>query len=138
MRLALPGPPRPQTPAFPLASLALLVLACVTIAGTYSASRGPAVRFASVDRDGSFDDVGAIRVEVLSEQDTLVDGVPVPFRGLAAAVGGRLADRPGAGVLLAVSPEATYETMVSAYGVIAGLPGPPRIAFPASLREARR
>jgi biopolymer transport protein ExbD len=137
MRLSQAGPPRPQIPVVPLASLSLLVLACVMLSGMYAASRGPGLRFASVDRDGSFDRTAPIRVEVLSEQDTTVDGVPVPFAGLAAAVQARLAERRDAPVVLAVSPEATYETMVAAYGVISGLPGPPRIAFPARLREPR-
>ena len=137
MRLGQAGPPRPQIPVVPLASLALLVLACVMISGMYAASRGPGLRFASVDRDGSLDTAASIRVEVLSEQDTLVDGTPVPFPSLATAVSGRLAERPGAAVILVVSPEAMYETMVAAYAAIAGLPGPPRIAFPAHREESR-
>jgi len=114
---------------FPLGSLSLLVLAAVVIAGMYAAPRGPGLRFASVDRDGRLRDVDAVRVEVLSEQETLVDGGPVPLADLAAAVSGRLAGRTDAAVILVVSPEATYETMVAAYAAIAGLPGPPRIAF---------
>ena len=131
MRLDRAGGEPPRIPVIPAASLALLVLAVVMISGMYSASRGPGLRFASVDRDGRFTDTVSVRVEVLSEQETLVDGVPVPFPGLAAAVSSRLAGRPDAAVVLVVSPEATYETMVAAYGAIAGLPGRPRIAFPA-------
>jgi len=131
MRLRVAAPPRPQIAVFPLGSLALLVMACVILSGMYASSRGPGLRFASVDRDGAFNAAVAIRVEVLSEQDTVVDGTPVPFAGLAAAVVGRLAERPDAAIVLVVSPEATYETMVAAYGTLAGLPGPPRIAFPA-------
>jgi biopolymer transport protein ExbD len=137
MRLSLASPQRPQIPVFPLASVALLVVACVMISGMYSASRGPGLRFASVDREGRFNEASAVRVEVLSEQDTLIDGAPVPFHGLAAALAGHLAGRPDAAVVLIVSPEATYETMVAAYGAIAGLPGPPRIAFPARVQGAR-
>ena len=137
MRLRVAAPPRPQIPAFPLASLALLVMACVMISGMYASSRGPGLRFASTDRDGSFNAAAAIRVAVLSEQETEVDGLPVPFAGLAAAVGARLAERPDTAVLLVVSPEATYETMVAAYAALAGLPGPPRIAFPARLPVRR-
>lgn len=137
MRLNPRARERPQILAFPLASIALLVLACVMISGMYSASRGPGLRFASVDRDGSFDPTGSIRVEVLAEQDTIVDGAHVPFAGLAAAVSGRLAQRTDATVVLDVSPEATYETMAAAYGAIAALPGPPRIAFPARLKGTR-
>ena len=131
MRLGRTRMPRARIPVTPLANLALLVLSCVMMAGMYAASRGPGLRFASVDRDGSFNFAGAIRVEVLSEQDTLVDGAPVPFSHLAEAVLGRLAGRPVQAVVLVVSPEASYEAMVAAYGAIAGLPGPPRIAFPA-------
>jgi hypothetical protein len=80
MRLGRAGPPRPQIPVIPLANLALLVLSCAVVTGMYSASRGPGLRFASVERDGSFNDADAVRVEVLSEQETLVDGTPVPFR----------------------------------------------------------
>lgn len=131
MRLDRTGPERPHIPVVPLASLALLVLATVVISGMYSASRGPGLRFARADRDGRFYDTDVVRVEVLLERETLVDGAPVPFFDLAAAVSERLLGRPDAAVVLVVSPEATYETMVAAYGVIAGLPGPPRIALPA-------
>ena len=137
MRLGRAGPERPLIPVVPLASLALLVLAIVVISGMYSASRGPGLRFASVDRDGSLDPAASVRVEVLAEQDTIVDGAHVPFAGLAVAVSGRLTERADATVVLVVSPEATYETMVAAYGAIAALPGPPRIAFPARLRGTR-
>jgi len=128
---------RPLVPVVPLGSLALVVLAIVVISGMYSASRGPGLRFASADRDGRFREVDAVRVEVFSEQEAEVDGAPVPLTGLASAVSGRLAGRPEATVVLVVSPEATYETMVAAYGAIAGLPGPPRIAFAARARETR-
>ena len=136
MRLRHFGPPRPQIPVVPLASLAWLVLACVMLSGLYAASRGPGLRFASIDRDGSFG-AEVIWVEVLSEQDAVVDGAPVPLPGLAAVVSGRLAERPEAGVVLVVSPEATYETMVAAYGAIADLPSAPRIGFLARSRESR-
>jgi biopolymer transport protein ExbD len=134
MRLGRAGLPRPQIPVIPLANLALLVLSCVMITGMYSASRGPGLRFASVERDGSFNDADAVRVDVLSEQETVVDGTPVPFAGLADAVSARLKGRRVAAVLLVISPEATYEAMVEAYAAIAALPGPPRIALPAPER----
>jgi biopolymer transport protein ExbD len=137
MRLGRTAYDRPRIPAVPLASLALVVLSTVVITGMYSASRGPALRFASVDRDGRFPDTDAIRVEVLSEQEAQVDGEPVSLTGLAEAVSGHLAGRPGTTVILVVSPEATYETMVAAYGAIAGLPGPPRIALAANARVTR-
>jgi biopolymer transport protein ExbD len=131
MRLGRAGLPRTQIPVLPLANLALLVLTYVMVAGMYSASRGPGLRFASVARDGGFNAAVAVHVDVLSEQDTTVDGTPVPLSALAGAVSGRLTGRADSGVVLVVSPEATYEAMVAAYGAIAGLPGPPRIAFPA-------
>jgi len=137
MRLRGAGRVRPLIPVVPLGSLALLVLAIVVISGMYSASRGPGLRFASIDRDGRFRDVDAVRVEVSSEGEAEVDGATVPLTELASAVSARLAGRPGATVVLDVSPEATYETMVAAYGAIAGLPGPPPIAFPAHAREPR-
>jgi biopolymer transport protein ExbD len=107
------------------------------VTGLYSASRGPGLRFASVERDGSFSDADAVRVEVLSEQETMVDGTPVPFASLADAVAARLKGRRVAAVLLVISPEATYEAMVEAYAAIAALPGPPRIALPAPERGAQ-
>lgn len=137
MRLDRSALERPFIPVVPMASLAFLVLATVVISGMYSASRGPGLRFASADRDGRLRDTDAVRVEVFSEQETQVDGVPVPLSGLASAVTARLAGRPEAVVVLVVSPEATYETMVAAYGAIAGLPGPPRIAFPARPQGTR-
>jgi biopolymer transport protein ExbD len=137
MRLGGTGQARPFIPVVPLGSLALLVLTVVVISGMYSASRGPGFRFASIDRDGRFREADAVRVEVFSEKEAEVDGAPVALTELASAVSGRLASRPGASVVLVVSPEATYEAMVAAYGAIAGLPGPPRIAFPAHAREPR-
>jgi biopolymer transport protein ExbD len=137
MRLGRAGLPRPQIPVIPLANLALLVLSCVMITGMYSASRGPGLRFASVERDGSFNDADAVRVDVLSEQETVVDGTPVPFAGLADAVSARLKGRRVAAVLLVIAPEATYEALVEAYAASAALPGPPRIALPAPERGAQ-
>jgi biopolymer transport protein ExbD len=130
MRLGRARTKPPAIPVIPLANLALLVWTCVMVSGMYSASRGPALRFASVDRDGSFDDTSAVRVEVLSEQDAKVDGEPVPFPGIAGAVSRRIAERDAAAVILVVSPDASYESMVAAYAALAALPGPPRIAFP--------
>lgn len=135
MRLNRARPSRPQIPATPLANLALLVLTCVMIAGMYSASRGPGLRFASVDRDGGFVDEGAVRVEVLSEDEAQVDGVATPCSRLAEEVGHRLLGRAHPSIILVVSPDATYQAMVAAYSAMAGLPGPPRIAFPAREKE---
>jgi biopolymer transport protein ExbD len=137
MRLGRSSPPRPHIQAIPLANLSLLVLTSVMISGMYSASRGPGLRFASADRDGTFNTHDAVRVEVLSDQETFVDGTPVPFPLFAAAVKDRLEGRGYAAVVLVVSPDATYETMVAAYGAIERLPGPPRIAFPARGRGIR-
>ena len=137
MRLGPTRYDRPLVPVVPLGSLALLVFSIVVISAMYSAARGPGLRFASVDRDGRFRESGAIRVEVLSEHEVLVDGEPVAPDGLAEAVAGRLANQPEVTVVLEVSPEATYETMVVAYAAIAGLPGPPRIAFPARTKGER-
>ncbi len=136
MRLGRTRAEHPFIPVVPLASLALLVLAAVVISGMYTASRGPGLRFASPDRDGRLNDTDAVRVEVVSDQETQVDGAPVPFSGLASAVSGRLAGRPDVAVILVVSPDATYEAMVAAYAAIAALPGPPRIAFSAHSRRA--
>ncbi len=138
MRLDPSRPPRTQIPAIPLANLALLVWTCVMISGMYSASRGPGLRFASVDRDGSFDEAAAVRVEVLSEEEAVVDAEPVPLPQIAAAVARRLGGRADAAVMLVVSPDASYEAMVAAYAAIAALPGPPRIAFPARTRGVLR
>jgi len=130
MRLGHRRSKPPSIPVIPLANLALLVWTCVMVSGMYSASRGPALRFAVIDRDGSFDETDAVRVEVLSEQESKVDGEPVPFSGIATAVARRLAGRPDPAVLLDVSPDASYESMVAAYAAIVELPGPPRVAFP--------
>lgn len=130
MRLGYVALPRPQIPVIPLANLALLILTVVMISGMYSAPRGPGLRFASVDRDGYLDEAGAVRVEVLSEQEMVVDGAPVTLGGLAGAVGGKLKGRTDGVVVLEIAPWATYEAMVAAYGAVAGLPEAPRIAIP--------
>jgi biopolymer transport protein ExbD len=121
--------PRPQIPATPLANLSFLVLTCVMIAGMFSASRGPALRFANSFAAGGFDDRGAVRVEVDAENAVRVDGETVGLGGLTAAVASRLAGNDNGSVLLAVSPDASYQGMVQAYAAVAVLPGPPRIAF---------
>lgn len=137
MRLGHPRTPRPAIPVIPLANLALLVWTCVMVSGMYSASRGPALRFASVDRDGRFDDATAVRVEVVSETEVKIDGEPVAFARIAEEVSRRLEGRAEPAVVLAVSPDASYESMVAAYGALAALPGPPRISFPVHARGGR-
>ena len=130
MRLGYGMLPRPQISVTPLANLALLILTVVMISGMYSAPRGPGLRFASIDRDGVLDETTAVRVEVLSENEMIVDGEPATLSGLASAVGTHLYDRKGAVVILEIAPWATYQAMVAAYSTIAGMPGPPRIAMP--------
>jgi biopolymer transport protein ExbD len=137
MRLGHPRTPRPAIPVIPLANLALLVWTCVMVSGMYSASRGPALRFASVDRDGTFDETAAVRVEIVSETEVKIDGEPVPFAHIAAEVSRRLEGRAAPAVILAVSPDASYESMVAAYGALAALPGPPRISVPVRVRGGR-
>jgi biopolymer transport protein ExbD len=135
MRLARRHPPRPQIPTTPMANLAMLVLTSVMIAGMLAASRGPALRFASSTTGGGFDDRGAVRVEVDADNHLSVDGEPVADDGLAASVTARLAGRPDGAVVLAVSPDASYQAMIDAYAAIAALPGPPRIALPSRPRR---
>jgi biopolymer transport protein ExbD len=135
MRLGRRHRPRPQIPTTPLANLALLVLTCVMVSGMLSASRGPALRFASPSTGGGFDDRGAVRVEVDSESRVYVDGAAVPPAGVAASVAERLAGRDDGAVVLAVSPDASYQAMIDVYAAIAALPGPPRIALPARSRR---
>ena len=135
MRHARRYAPRPQIPTTPLANLALLVLTSVMIAGMYSASRGPGVRFASSAVGGGFDDRGAVRVEVDPGGRMRVDGLPVTLAELSASVAAVLAGREDGAVILAVSPEASYQAMIEAYATIAVLPGPPRIAFPFTARR---
>jgi biopolymer transport protein ExbD len=135
MRLLRRHPPRPQIATTPMANLAMLVLTSVMIAGMLSASRGPALRFASPTAGGGFDDRGAVRVEVDSANQVSVDGEPVDARGLASSVAARLAGRPDGAVVLAVSPDASYQAMIDAYAAIAMLPGPPRIALPSRPRR---
>lgn len=137
MRLRRSRPKGPQIPAIPLGNLALLVGTCVIVAGMFSASRGPGLRFASVDRDGALRVDGAVHVEVFSEQEARIDGALVPFDRLAAEVSSRLGGRSDPSVILAVAPEVSYETMLLAYEALAELPGAPRIALPLLSRGTR-
>ena len=130
MRLDRCRPRRTAVGALPIASVALLTLALVMLAGMSSASRGPGLRFASLERDGGFSDGSALHVEVLSETEASIEGEPVPQSDLAAEVARRLRGRADAAVVLRVAPDATYQAMVQAYGAIAGIAPPPRIAFP--------
>ena len=137
MRLHRARGPAPQITAIPFVSLALLIGTCVIVAGMFSASRGPGLRFARVDSEGTPSPDSAVRVEVSSEQEATVDGAPVPFERLAGALAVHLAGRPDPSVILVVSRDASYETMVAAYGAIAGLPHRPRISLPWQSTEAR-
>ena len=130
MQLGRHRPRRAEVGAIPIASVALLTLALVMLAAMGSASRGPALRFASIERDGGFAEGTALHVEVISETDATVDGAPVAQASLAAEVARRLRGRADAAVVLRVAPDATYQAMVRAYGALAGLTPPPRIAFP--------
>ena len=132
MRLDRCRPRRTYVAALPLANVALLTLALVMLAAMYSASRGPGLRFASIERDGGFSESSAVHVEIVSESEALIDGVPVPEGRLADSVARRLRGRADAAVVLRIAPDATYQAMVRAYGAIAGLVPPPRIAFPPS------
>jgi hypothetical protein len=137
MRLGRTLPPGPQFPVITLANLALLVTTCVIVASMASASRGPGLRFAGVDRDGSLGSGAVVRVEVTAQREASVSGTIVPFDRIAAEVAARLTDRPDAAVFLVVSPDASYETMLTAYAAIAALPGPPKIALPPPVRGER-
>jgi biopolymer transport protein ExbD len=121
-------------PTTPMANLALLVFTCVMISGMFGASRGPALRFASSSDGGGFDDRGAVRVEVGSENEIKVGGASIPAGSLEAELRARLSGGRGA-VILIVAPDASYQAMIDAYATIASLPGPPRIAFPAQPRK---
>ena len=133
MRLAQPSR-HPQIPTTPMANLALLIFTSILIAGMFAASRGPAMRFVSSAGGGSFDERGAVRVEVGSGNELSVDGVSIPAGSLAETVRERLSGAEHGAVVLSVSPEASYQAMIDAYATIAGLPGPPRIAFPVRRR----
>ncbi len=137
MRLRRTRPPAPQIMAIPFVNLALLIGTCVIVAGMFSASRGTGLRFARIDSDGTLSLDNAVRVEVSSEQEATVDGAPVPFDGIAGALAVHLAGRQDPSVILVVSRDASYETMVAAYGAIAGLPQRPRISLPWQSTEAR-
>jgi biopolymer transport protein ExbD len=129
MRLGHTATPRSSIPVIALANVAFLVWTSVVISGMYSASRGPSLRFASADRDGSFDDSDAVRVAVLSDSEATIDGEPVTLHELAAGAKRHLAGRASGSILLTVSPDASYEAMVAAYAALSSLPGRPRIAF---------
>ena len=121
-------------PTTPMANLALLVFTSVMISGMFGASRGPAMRFASAAGEGAFDDRGAVRVEVGSENEIAVEGTSIPASELETELRARLSGTRAA-VVLIVAPDASYQAMLQAYATISSLPGPPRISFP---QRARR
>ena len=112
-----------------MANLALLIFTSIMISGMFGASRGPAMRFASSSGGGGFDDRGAVRVEVGSENEITVEGTSIPAEELETALRARLSGTHAA-VILNVAPDASYQAMIRAYATIASLPGPPRIALP--------
>ena len=113
---------RPQFPSSPLASLALLLLAVVMTAGMFAAARGPGLRFATPTEPAAFADPSPVVVRILPGGAAEVDGVSVEPSRLPAAIGERLASRPGPAALLLVSPDATYGDMVAAYAAVASVP----------------
>jgi biopolymer transport protein ExbD len=121
MRLAT-AIPRPQLPSSPLASLALLLLGTVMVAGLFAAARGPGLRFATPTEPSAFADARPLTVRILPGGSAEVDGVPVAREGLAAAIGEGLRGRSGPAALLLISPDATYGDMVAAYGAVASVP----------------
>jgi len=121
-------------PTTPMANLALLIFTSVMISGMFGASRGPAMRFASSSGGGQFDDRGAVRVEVGSENEITVEGTSIPAEALETELRARLSGARAA-VILVVAPDASYQAMLQTYATIASLPGPPRIAFPPRARR---
>ncbi|HEX4822707.1 MAG TPA: biopolymer transporter ExbD [Candidatus Polarisedimenticolaceae bacterium] len=123
-------------PTTPMANLALLIFTTVMISGMFGAVRGPAMRFASSSGGGVFDDRGAVKVEVGSENEIAVDGSSIPAGSLESELRARLAGSQRPAVILIVAPDASYQAMIDAYAAIASLPGPPRIGFPPRSRRA--
>ncbi|HJQ99390.1 MAG TPA: hypothetical protein VJ826_13840 [Candidatus Polarisedimenticolaceae bacterium] len=113
--------PRPQFPSSPLASLALLLLSVVMTAGMFAAARGPGLRFATPTEPATFTDPSPVVVRILPGGAAEVDGASVEHSRLPAAIGERLAGRPGPAALLLVSPDATYGDMVAAYAAVASV-----------------
>ena len=120
---------RVTVPTTPMANLALLIFTSVMISGMFGASRGPGMRFATASGGGGFDDRGAVRVEVGSENEITVEGTSIPAGALETELRARLSG-PRAAVILVVAPDASYQAMLQTYATIATLPGPPRIALP--------
>lgn len=121
---------RPQMPASPLASLALLVLSIVMVAGLFAASRGPGLRFATPAEAGPFAPETAVRIRVLPGGTAQVDGSDVARADLARAVEAALRDKPRSSAILVVSPDATYGDMLAAYAAAVAVVPEGRIALP--------
>jgi biopolymer transport protein ExbD len=111
---------RPQLPSSPLASLALLLLAVVMIAGLFAAARGPGLRFATPTEPGAFSEARPVTIRIFPGGAIEVDGAPVASERLADTVTQALSGRTAA--LLLVSPEATYGDMVAAYAALVSVP----------------
>ena len=121
---------RPQMPASPLASLALLVLSIVMVAGLFAAARGPGLRFATPAEAGPFAPETAVRIRVLPGGTAQVDGVDVTLSGLVPAVEAALRDKPRSSAILVVSPDATYGDMLAAYAAAVAVVPEGRVALP--------
>jgi biopolymer transport protein ExbD len=113
---------RPQLPSSPLASLALLLLAVVMIAGMFAAARGPGLRFATPTEPGAFIDARPVTIRILAGGAAEVDGAPVELSGLASTVTAASSSRTSPAALLLVSPDATYGDMVAAYAALVSVP----------------
>ena len=121
---------RPQMPASPLASLALLVLSIVVVAGLFAAARGPGLRFATPAEAGPFAPETAVRIRVLPGGTAQVDGLDVARTDLARAVEAALRDKPRSSAILIVSPDATYVDMIAAYAAAIAVVPEGRVALP--------
>ena len=113
---------RPQFPSTPLASLALLLLTVVMIAGLFAAPRGPGLRFATPTEPRAFAEARPISIRILPGGDAEVDGAPVEREKLTRAVEDALRGRTSPAALLLVSPYATYGDMVAAYAAVVSVP----------------
>lgn len=130
IRLVPTSAARPQLPTPPFASLALLLLSSVVIAGLFAASRGPGFRFATAVEAGAFSESDLVRITVERGGEVRVDGVVVDRAELGPTVKRLVAARPGTTATLIVAPEATYGDMLAAYGAIVSVDHPPVVALP--------
>ncbi len=114
MKIGASRVPRAAIPLAPMASVALLGVLFITMAGFFQADRGLLIRFQGDETtaDPSWPE-DAIRAEILPDSSIVVDGKHVPLDRLLNVVEPNLSRDPDRVVMLYANDDAPYGAVVA-------------------------